>query len=182
MFEQIRPAGLRSPTDRRLLEARWEDAWSKFPRSLATQWPTPPAAAPGGHRNGFWGFLSLPGVAWLVGVLFVVPFSTAYPCSPSCVSTRSFVPRSGVEPLSWGFSAMRNKGSICALPWRPPLRLRPHLAYVGLCVGAVLPDRVPKRVAVLRRPPRQKSAEDCLLAAPVYALWITTRCDTLAWV
>ena len=51
----------------------WNDAWSKFTRRRLTEWPTPRAPRPGGHRNGFWGLLSLPGVVWLLA-LFVVPF------------------------------------------------------------------------------------------------------------
>ena len=62
-------------------------------------------AAPGGHRNGFWGVLSLPGVAWLLA-LFIVPFYAIAAVAFGRVDPILRTPDPVWSPLSWDFSAM----------------------------------------------------------------------------
>src|SRR5471030_2402720 len=62
-------------------------------------------AAPGGHRNGFWGLLSLPGVAWLLA-LFVVPFYAVAAVAFGRVDPILRTAKPVWSPFAWKFSAM----------------------------------------------------------------------------
>ncbi len=134
-------------------------------------------AAPGGHRNGFWGFLSLPGVAWLLA-LFVVPFyaiaAVAFGRLDPILRTSDPV----WSPWKWKFSAMAKVldrifgGDLGAVVVRT-------LSYVGVSLALCCLVGYPVAYYVARHASRWRGL---LLAALVLPFWISYLMRMLAWV
>jgi spermidine/putrescine transport system permease protein len=134
-------------------------------------------AAPGGHRNGFWGFLSLPGVAWLLA-LFVVPFyaiaAVAFGRLDPILRTSDPV----WSPWQWKFTAM---GKVLDRVFGGDLRgvVVRTLSYVGLSLALCCLIGYPVAYYVARHASRWRGA---LLAALVLPFWISYLMRMLAWV
>ena len=134
-------------------------------------------AAPGGHRNGFWGFLSLPGVAWLMA-LFVVPFYAVGAVAFGRVDPILRTPIPVWSPLSWDFSAMNKVvdrvfgGDLGGVVIRT-------LAYVGVSLALCCLIGYPVAYYVARHASRWRGV---LLAALVMPFWISYLMRMLAWV
>jgi spermidine/putrescine transport system permease protein len=134
-------------------------------------------AAPGGHRNGFWGFLSLPGVAWLLA-LFVVPFyaigAVAFGRSDPILRT----PDPVWNPFSWDFSTM-NKVLDDVFGGDLQKAAVRTLSFVGLSLALCCLIGYPIAYYVARHASRWRGV---LLAALVLPFWISYLMRMLAWV
>ncbi|HEY0519095.1 MAG TPA: ABC transporter permease [Ilumatobacteraceae bacterium] len=134
-------------------------------------------AAPGGHRNRFWGVLSLPGVAWLMA-LFVVPFYAIGAVAFGRVDPILRTPDPVWSPLSWDFSAM---GKVVGRVFNSDLRgvaVR-TVSYVGLSLALCCLIGYPVAYYVARHASRWRGV---LLAALVMPFWISYLMRMLAWV
>jgi spermidine/putrescine transport system permease protein len=134
-------------------------------------------AAPGGHRNGFWGMLSLPGVAWLVA-LFVVPFYAIAAVAFGRVDPILRTPDPVWSPLSWDFAAMSKVidrvfgGDLGGVVTRT-------LSYVVAALVLCCLIGYPVAYYVARHGGKWRGA---LLAALVLPFWISYLMRMLAWV
>src|SRR6185295_18043980 len=135
-------------------------------------------AAPGGHRNTFWGFLSLPGVAWLTA-LFVVPFYAVAAVAFGRVDPILRTADPVWSPLEWKFSAMRNvlhrvfdSNDLGGAFIRT-------FAYVGGALALCCLIGYPVAYYVARHSGRWRGM---LLAALVLPFWISYLMRMLAWV
>lgn len=134
-------------------------------------------AAPGGHRNSFWGFLSLPGVAWLLA-LFVVPFYAIAAVAFGRVDPILRTPDPVWNPLSWDFSALNKVvdrvfgGDLGGVVVRT-------LSYVGVSLALCCLIGYPVAYYVARHASRWRGV---LLAALVMPFWISYLMRMLAWV
>lgn len=134
-------------------------------------------AAPGGHRNGFWGLLSLPGVAWLLA-LFVVPFYAIAAVAFGRVDPILRTADPVWSPFSWDFSSMRKVlsrvfgGDLSGV-------LQRTLAYVFISLALCCVIGYPVAYYVARHANRWRGA---LLAALVLPFWISYLMRMLAWV
>ena len=134
-------------------------------------------AAPGGHRNGFWGVLSLPGVAWLVA-LFVVPFYAIAAVAFGRVDPILRTADPVWSPLSWDFSALHK---MLDRVFTGDLRqvLVRTLAYVFISLAVCCAVGYPVAYYVARHASRWRGV---LLAALVLPFWISYLMRMLAWV
>jgi ABC-type spermidine/putrescine transport system permease subunit I len=134
-------------------------------------------AAPGGHRNGFWGFLSLPGVAWLLA-LFVVPFYAVAAVAFGRVDPILRTAKPVWSPFEWKFSAMSKVldrifgGDLGGVMVRT-------FAYVGAALALCCVVGYPVAYYVARHASRWRGL---LLAALVLPFWISYLMRMLAWV
>jgi ABC-type spermidine/putrescine transport system permease subunit I len=134
-------------------------------------------AAPGGHRNGFWGWLSLPGVAWLLA-LFVVPFYAICAVAFGRVDPILRTPDPVWSPFSWDFSAMNKVigrvfgGDLGGVVVRT-------LSFVGGSLVLCCLIGYPVAYYVARHASRWRGV---LLAALVLPFWISYLMRMLAWV
>ena len=134
-------------------------------------------AAPGGHRNGFWGVLSLPGVAWLLA-LFIVPFYAICAVAFGRVDPILRTPDPVWSPMSWDFSAMNKvfdrvfSGDLRGVVVRT-------LSYVGVSLALCWLIGYPVAYYVARHASRWRGV---LLAALVLPFWISYLMRMLAWV
>jgi ABC-type spermidine/putrescine transport system permease subunit I len=134
-------------------------------------------AAPGGHSNGFWGFLSLPGVAWLLA-LFVVPFYAICAVAFGQVDPILRTPDPVWSPLSWDFSAMSKVidsvfgGDLGGVAVRT-------ISFVGISLLLCCLIGYPVAYYVARHANRRRGV---LLAALVMPFWISYLMRMLAWV
>jgi spermidine/putrescine transport system permease protein len=134
-------------------------------------------AAPGGHRNGFWGVLSLPGVAWLLA-LFIVPFYAICAVAFGRVDPILRTPDPVWSPMSWDFSAMNKvfdrvfNGDLHGVVVRT-------LSYVGVSLALCCVIGYPVAYYVARHASRWRGV---LLAALVLPFWISYLMRMLAWV
>jgi len=134
-------------------------------------------AAPGGHRNGFWGVLSLPGVAWLLA-LFVVPFYAICAVAFGRVDPILRTPDPVWSPFSWDFSAMDKVlgrvfgGDLGGVVVRT-------LSFVGTALAMCCLIGYPVAYYVARHASRWRGV---LLAALVMPFWISYLMRMLAWV
>ena len=134
-------------------------------------------AAPGGHRNGFWGILSLPGVAWLLA-LFVVPFYAICAVAFGRVDPILRTPDPVWSPMSWDFSAIHKVfdrifgGDLGGVVVRT-------LSYVGVSLALCCLIGYPVAYYVARHASRWRGV---LLAALVLPFWISYLMRMLAWV
>jgi ABC-type spermidine/putrescine transport system permease subunit I len=134
-------------------------------------------AAPGGHRNGFWGVLSLPGVAWLLA-LFIVPFYAICAVAFGRVDPILRTPDPVWSPMSWDFSAMNKvfdrvfNGDLRGVVVRT-------LSYVGVSLALCCLIGYPVAYYVARHASRWRGV---LLAALVLPFWISYLMRMLAWV
>ncbi len=134
-------------------------------------------AAPGGHRNGFWGMLSLPGVVWLLA-LFVVPFYAIAAVAFGQVDPILRTPDPVWSPLSWDFTAMNKVidrvfgGDLGGVVVRT-------LMYVGAALLLCCLIGYPVAYYVARYARRWRGV---LLAALVLPFWISYLMRMLAWV
>jgi spermidine/putrescine transport system permease protein len=134
-------------------------------------------AAPGGHRNGFWGMLSLPGVAWLLA-LFVVPFYAIAAVAFGRVDPILRTPVPVWSPLRWDFAAMSKVidrvfgGDLGGVVIRT-------LSYVVASLVLCCLIGYPVAYYVARHGGKWRGA---LLAALVLPFWISYLMRMLAWV
>jgi ABC-type spermidine/putrescine transport system permease subunit I len=134
-------------------------------------------AAPGGHRNSFWGILSLPGVAWLLA-LFIVPFYAICAVAFGRVDPILRTPDPVWSPMSWDFSAMNKvfdrvfNGDLRGVVVRT-------LSYVGVSLALCCLIGYPVAYYVARHASRWRGV---LLAALVLPFWISYLMRMLAWV
>ena len=134
-------------------------------------------AAPGGHRNSFWGLLSLPGVAWLL-TLFVVPFYAIGAVAFGRVDPILRTPDPVWSPWSWDFSAMSKvfdrvfNGDLRGVVVRT-------FSYVGGSLALCCLIGYPVAYYVARHASRWRGL---LLAALVLPFWISYLMRMLAWV
>jgi spermidine/putrescine transport system permease protein len=134
-------------------------------------------AAPGGHRNGFWGLLSLPGVAWLVA-LFVVPFYAIAAVAFGRVDPILRTADPVWNPAAWKFSAMNRVihrvfgGDLGGVLGRT-------FGYVAVSLALCCLIGYPVAYYVARHAHRWRGA---LLAALVLPFWISYLMRMLAWV
>ena len=134
-------------------------------------------AAPGGHRNGFWGILSLPGVAWLLA-LFIVPFYAICAVAFGRVDPILRTPDPVWNPMSWDFSAIHKVfdrifgGDLGGVVIRT-------LSYVGVSLALCCLIGYPVAYYVARHASRWRGV---LLAALVLPFWISYLMRMLAWV
>jgi ABC-type spermidine/putrescine transport system permease subunit I len=134
-------------------------------------------AAPGGHRNGFWGWLSLPGVAWLLA-LFVVPFYAIGAVAFGRVDPILRTPDPVWSPFSWDFAAMDKVigrvfgGDLGGVVVRT-------LSFVGASLALCCLIGYPVAYYVARHASRWRTV---LLAALVMPFWISYLMRMLAWV
>jgi ABC-type spermidine/putrescine transport system permease subunit I len=134
-------------------------------------------AAPGGHRNGFWGLLSLPGVSWLLA-LFVVPFYAVAAVAFGRVDPILRTAKPVWSPLAWKFSAMSKVldrifgGDLGGVVVRT-------FAYVGASLALCCLVGYPVAYYVARHASRWRGV---LLAALVLPFWISYLMRMLAWV
>jgi spermidine/putrescine transport system permease protein len=135
-------------------------------------------AAPGGHRNGFWGVLSLPGVAWLMA-LFVVPFYAVAAVAFGRVDPILRTADPVWSPLSWNFSAMGNVLDRVFDPNDLGAVVIRTLAYVGSALALCCLVGYPVAYYVARHASRWRGV---LLAALVLPFWISYLMRMLAWV
>ena len=134
-------------------------------------------AAPGGHRNGFWGLLSLPGVVWLLA-LFVVPFYAIAAVAFGRVDPILRTADPVWSPLSWDFAAMNKVfgrvfgGDLGGVMVRT-------LSYVAAALLLCCLIGYPVAYYVARYARRWRGL---LLAALVLPFWISYLMRMLAWV
>ena len=135
-------------------------------------------AAPGGHRNSFWAFLSVPGVVWLAA-LFVVPFYAVAAVAFGRVDPILRTADPVWSPLEWKFSAMRNvlhrvfdSNDLGGAFVRT-------FAYVGGALALCFLVGYPVAYYVARHASRWRGV---LLAALVLPFWISYLMRMLAWV
>ena len=134
-------------------------------------------AAPGGHRNAFWGVLSLPGVAWLLA-LFVVPFYAVAAVAFGRVDPILRTADPVWSPLAWKFSAFGKVldrifgGDLGGVVVRT-------FAYVGGALALCCLVGYPVAYYVARHASRWRGL---LLAALVLPFWISYLMRMLAWV
>ncbi|MEP7201885.1 MAG: ABC transporter permease [Ilumatobacteraceae bacterium] len=134
-------------------------------------------AAPGGHRNGFWGFLSLPGVAWLLA-LFVVPFYAIAAVAFGRVDPILRTPDPVWSPWSWNFSAMNKVidrvfgGDLGGVVVRT-------LSFVGASLALCCLIGYPVAYYAARHATRWRAV---LLTALVMPFWISYLMRMLAWI
>jgi ABC-type spermidine/putrescine transport system permease subunit I len=134
-------------------------------------------AAPGGHRNGFWGVLSLPGVAWLLA-LFIVPFYAICAVAFGRVDPILRTPDPVWSPMSWDFSAM-NKVFDDVFGGDLQNAMVRTLSFVGLSLALCCLIGYPVAYYVARHASRWRGV---LLAALVMPFWISYLMRMLAWV
>ena len=134
-------------------------------------------AAPGGHRNGFWGVLSLPGVAWLLA-LFVVPFYAIAAVAFGRVDPILRTADPVWSPFSWNFSAMTKMFDRVFSGDLRQVLLR-TLAYVFISLAVCCLVGYPVAYYVARHAGRWRGG---LLAALVLPFWISYLMRMLAWV
>jgi spermidine/putrescine transport system permease protein len=134
-------------------------------------------AAPGGHRNSFWGFLSLPGVAWLLA-LFVVPFYAVAAVAFGRVDPILRTAAPVWNPLTWKFNAI---GKVFGRVFGGDLGgvVVRTLAYVGISLVLCCLIGYPVAYYVARHAGRWRGL---LLAALVLPFWISYLMRMLAWV
>jgi spermidine/putrescine transport system permease protein len=134
-------------------------------------------AAPGGHRNWFWGVLSAPGVAWLL-CLFVVPFYAIAAVAFGRVDPILRTADPVWSPLQWKFSAMSKVfhrvfgGDLGGVLTRT-------LSFVFISLALCCLIGYPVAYYVARHAGRWRGA---LLAALVLPFWISYLMRMLAWV
>lgn len=134
-------------------------------------------AAPGGHRNGFWGVLSLPGVAWLLA-LFVVPFYAIAAVAFGKVDPILRTADPVWSPLSWNFSALTKMFDRVFTGDLRQVLVR-TLAYVFISLALCCLVGYPVAYYVARHASRWRGV---LLAALVLPFWISYLMRMLAWV
>ena len=134
-------------------------------------------AAPGGHRNGFWGVLSLPGVAWLLA-LFIVPFYAICAVAFGRVDPILRTPDPVWSPMSWDFSAI-NKVFDDVFGGDLQNAMVRTLSFVGLSLALCCLIGYPIAYYVARHASRWRGV---LLAALVMPFWISYLMRMLAWV
>ena len=139
--------------------------------------PNAAGAAPGGHRNGFWGWLSLPGVAWLLA-LFVVPFYAVAAVAFGRVEPILRTADPVWNPLAWKFAALSKVvrrvlgGDLSGVVLRT-------LAYVGIALVLCCAIGYPVAYYAARHAGRWRGA---LLTALVLPFWVSYLMRMLAWV
>jgi ABC-type spermidine/putrescine transport system permease subunit I len=134
-------------------------------------------AAPGGHRNGFWGVLSLPGVAWLLA-LFVVPFYAIAAVAFGQVDPILRTADPVWSPFAWNFSAMSKMFDRVFSGDLRQVLLR-TLTYVFVSLAVCCLVGYPVAYYVARHAGRWRGG---LLAALVLPFWISYLMRMLAWV
>ncbi|MEY2521822.1 MAG: spermidine/putrescine transport system permease protein [Ilumatobacteraceae bacterium] len=134
-------------------------------------------AAPGGHRNGFWGVLSLPGVAWLLA-LFIVPFYAICAVAFGRVDPILRTPDPVWNPMSWDFAAI-NKVFNDVFGGDLQNAMVRTLSFVGLSLALCCLIGYPIAYYVARHASRWRGV---LLAALVMPFWISYLMRMLAWV
>jgi ABC-type spermidine/putrescine transport system permease subunit I len=134
-------------------------------------------AAPGGHRNGFWGVLSLPGVAWLLA-LFIVPFYAICAVAFGRVDPILRTPDPVWNPMSWDFAAI-NKVFDDVFGGDLQNAMVRTLSFVGLSLALCCLIGYPIAYYVARHASRWRGV---LLAALVMPFWISYLMRMLAWV
>jgi spermidine/putrescine transport system permease protein len=134
-------------------------------------------AAPGGHRNGFWGVLSLPGVAWLLA-LFIVPFYAICAVAFGRVDPILRTPDPVWNPMSWDFAAI-NKVFNDVFGGDLQNAMVRTLSFVGLSLALCCLIGYPIAYYVARHANRWRGV---LLAALVMPFWISYLMRMLAWV
>jgi ABC-type spermidine/putrescine transport system permease subunit I len=134
-------------------------------------------AAPGGHRNGFWGVLSLPGVVWLLA-LFIVPFYAICAVAFGRVDPILRTPDPVWNPMSWDFAAI-NKVFNDVFGGDLQNAMVRTLSFVGLSLALCCLIGYPIAYYVARHANRWRGV---LLAALVMPFWISYLMRMLAWV
>jgi len=134
-------------------------------------------AAPGGHRNGFWGILSLPGVTWLLA-LFIVPFYAICAVAFGRVDPILRTPDPVWNPMSWDFAAI-NKVFGDVFGGDLQNAMVRTLSFVGLSLALCCLIGYPIAYYVARHASRWRGV---LLAALVMPFWISYLMRMLAWV
>ena len=134
-------------------------------------------AAPGGHRNGFWGVLSLPGVAWLLA-LFIVPFYAICAVAFGRVDPILRTPDPVWNPMSWDFAAI-NKVFDDVFGGDLQNAMVRTLSFVGLSLALCCLIGYPIAYYVAPHASRWRGV---LLAALVMPFWISYLMRMLAWV
>jgi spermidine/putrescine transport system permease protein len=134
-------------------------------------------AAPGGHRNSFWGILSVPGVAWLLA-LFVVPFYAVAAVAFGRVDPILRTAQPVWNPVAWKVAAM---GKVLGRVFGGDLGgvVVRTLAYVGISLVLCCLIGYPVAYYVARHAGRWRGL---LLAALVLPFWISYLMRMLAWV
>ena len=135
-------------------------------------------AAPGGHRNAFWGFLSLPGVAWLAA-LFVVPFYAVAAVAFGKIDPILRTADPVWNPSKWDFSAMNKVLDRVFDPNDLGKTFLRTFAYVGGALALCCIIGYPVAYYCARHAGRWRGL---LLALLVLPFWISYLMRMLAWV
>jgi len=135
-------------------------------------------AAPGGHRNGFWGLLSLPGVAWLAA-LFVVPFYAVAAVAFGKIDPILRTADPVWNPLQWDYTSMSKVLDRVFDPNDLGKTFLRTFAYVGGALALCCIVGYPVAYYVARHANRKRGL---LLALLVLPFWISYLMRMLAWV
>jgi spermidine/putrescine transport system permease protein len=135
-------------------------------------------AAPGGHRNAFWGFLSLPGVAWLAA-LFVVPFYAVAAVAFGKIDPILRTADPVWNPAQWDFSAMNRVIDRVLDPNDLGKTFLRTVAYVGGALALCCLIGYPVAYYVARHAGPKRGLFLALLVLP---FWISYLMRMLAWV